>query len=184
MNVHVESIALSGLHFPSWALLCQRIWCNGTDLSGTAPIYVTEKRGHFAAFVKIELGCKIKDRIKVKALPTVSFTNLGLGGYLQQSNCGPFLPGVTCRCAAAALKHQGKHELPMDNSTCSPPKAHGAIQESPAPPRKGFLSSLLNTLEKWKFRCAQGASCLAQLRLACHRRAAEECVQAMPHVAV
>lgn len=88
--------------------------------------------------------------------------------------------------AAAALQHQGKYELSTDPSkipgTCRPHKVHRAIQESSAPPGEGFLCSLWNTLRKWKFRCAQGASC--QLRFVHHISAGEDCAQVVPCEAV
>lgn len=59
-----------------------------------------------------------------------------------------------------------------------PSKSHQHLQG------RGFLCSLWNTLRKWKFRCAQGASCFAQLRFVHHISAGEDCAQAVPREAV
>lgn len=59
-----------------------------------------------------------------------------------------------------------------------PSKSHQHLQG------RGFLHSLWNTLQQWKFRCAQGASCLAPLMFVHHCSAGEQCVQATPHTAV
>lgn len=50
--------------------------------------------------------------------------------------------------------------------------------------RGGFFYAHCGTLRKWKFRSAQSASCLAQLRFVDHISAGEDCAQAMPCEAV
>lgn len=108
-----------------------------------------------------------------------------MGSCSLKSNRGSFLPGASRRCAAAALHRRVKYELPMHTTskpgTCSPPKAHGAIPE-PTSISWGGVFTL--TLRKWKFRCAQGASCSAQLGFVRYCSAGEGRVQAMPRVAV
>lgn len=77
MNVHVESIVLLRLLFPSWAKFFAGIFDAIPQTSVGLHQLMLQRIQYISVVVKSEKSYKNKDRVLVKTLTAFSFTDLG-----------------------------------------------------------------------------------------------------------